>query len=107
VGASNRCRAGPTGRRNGEEGSARGEAVAMVPRVSDVSEGGAGEGNCVAQLAEKWAEHGDSAQARFSISSPLFFSFPVLFSLYFEFQIQNLNLNSTLWHICTQTKYST
>jgi hypothetical protein len=33
VGASNGCRAGPTGRHKEEKGSARGEADATVPRV--------------------------------------------------------------------------
>jgi hypothetical protein len=31
--------------------------------------------------------------------------FSILLSRYFEFQVQNLNLSSTLWHICTQTNY--
>jgi hypothetical protein len=55
----------------------------VVPRVSDISKGGAAEGNWAAQLAKKWVEHGDSAQARFSISSPLFFSFLFLFCFLF------------------------
>jgi hypothetical protein len=52
----------------------------------------------------KWAEKVPPDPNR--ILSSLFF-FSILFSIYFEFQIQNLNLNPTLWHVCTQSNCST
>jgi hypothetical protein len=95
------CSQGPNSRRQVPSVSARGEAVAAVPRVSDASEGDTrGEKLGCARVWSSGPNWGSSAQSGFSLFFFCIFFFLSFLSFDFKFEF-NFDYGFHIWANCT------